>query len=418
MSTKVFSGGAAAIQQVSTITPSALSSAITVISIKLTDHTGLTHSISVAPASTSVAAAVDSIVSTAAQAKTGAADAWDRVTVTDSTTAATVTADTAGQPFTVLASIESGPGSTATSTAIGNAGPNIFSQAENWVNDIAPADGDIIIIPANASDDIFGEDTTGMQFQGFTPEDGCGINIGHLNKYLQIDMKNDGTYYNVVTYGTGDIFLDVDNYHLIDIRKAGGGSPDNGNYACNIIGTHDADETGGRGTIYVRPGGQRSVSLGGNANESLKANKIQVWNGQCLIGDSVSASTTTTALPIEISGGYTILKSAATTITKTAGRLTVEGTGAIATLDERNGLTRYNGSGPLTNCNIYGSGVVDATENTTGATFTNIDMWPGAGFLDPHKQITQTNGVNLNKCGLAQVTLDLGSDITVTRTTI
>ena len=123
---------------------------------------------------------------------------------------------------------------------------------------------------------------------------------------------------------------------------------------------------------------------------------------------------------------YTALSTPALTDgAKTAGTLTREGSTAIVTFNELGGTTYDNSSGLVGTMNIGGGGTVDASNNTVGVTYTNINMWAGAGLKDPHKMITMsTNGVNLNRCGLpgsagAKVAvLDLGTNLTVTPSTI
>ena len=139
--TRVWSGGAATAAQVLTETPSALST-VDIIYITLADHEGKTGTISHSVGSTAVATAVTALTAAAVAAKAGGADAWKDVTATDSTTTMVITADTAGNPFTRTASITGAGGSTSASAVLtANAGPNIFSTAQNWVGDTVYAEG-------------------------------------------------------------------------------------------------------------------------------------------------------------------------------------------------------------------------------------------------------------------------------------
>jgi len=162
-----------------------------------------------------------------------------------------------------------------------------------------------------------------------------------------------------------------------------------------------------------------SVSLGGNAGETLEANDIIVRRGTVRIGDDVSDYNNASAWDLEMTGGNVVLRSAVTTVNKTGGTLTRELAGTVTTLNEGGGTTIDNGSGTITGVNITGNGKVDCTNNPA-CTYTNINMWPGSALLDPNKKVTKTNGVILNKCGLPNgagatvYALDLGTALTIT----
>lgn len=424
MATKVWSGGAPATVQVSTITPSALSSAASVINVKLTDYAGKTHSLSYTTVSTNLQMATSGIASTATDASTGGAAGvgWRLVAATSSAAAATLAAATAGQPFTLAASIASGPASTQTAVAVANVGPNIFSTAENWVGDAAPVAGDSVIIPAEATDDIYGEDFTGTKLNDVSIDNGCGIDIGAKNKYLQLDLWNSPTRGDVVTYGDGTIYLDVDEVGTFDIRRAGANTPSEGDYALSIQGVCSTNATAG--VFHVRPGSGNSVSLAGHAGEVMELNSLTVYSGTVLAGGSVTAGDGSAAVPANVKGGNVLFKSAATVLTQTGGVITREGSAAMARLEAEGGALSENSSGTVNSVNVYARGTVDATNNTAGVTHSEVDLWPGATYLDPYQKVTQTDGVNLRKGGLRSsphakaVSLDLGTDIKLTRAAV
>lgn len=422
MSVKVWSGGAAAIAQVDKVTPATATDA-DITSIKIEDHEGLTHTFTYTTTATDTVATIcDGLVAAALVAKTGSADGWKDVTVADVTTHITITADTAGDPFTITSSV-SGTGTATRAAVTANAGPNIFGAAENWVGDALPVTAtDSVLIPAWATDDIYGADFTSVELFGFTIEAGCDINIGHINKPLQIDLEKTAastTSYPLVSYGTGDIFLDVDNFLLADIRDAGTGSPENGEYAFNLSGTLTPTSAG---KVYVRCGAGKSVSLAANPNEVLEAESIDVWSGTVAIGSGVIDKGTSTLPVLVVEEGKVTLESPCLVVTAKVGTLTLKGATAITTLNVLGGTVYRSNSGIITNVNVYGGGIYDATENTTTATDSNVNTWADSTYLDPHEQITRTNSVILNKCGLpggagaTMAKLDLGTDITIAKT--
>jgi len=413
--TIIWSGGAAAVAETHTVTP-ANPNTSDVYFIKLEDWQGLTHSISFTVAATeTVAAVTEGLTAAAAAAKTGGADAWSGVIVADDTTHITIVSDTAGNGFTVTTSVTDGAGGTAPTltdaTTTANAGPNLFGAAENFVGDTLYAAGDNVIIPSGATDDIYGMDASATKLKSFTIEEGCNINIGSLNKKLQLDMTYSATAYPVVTYGTGSLFLDIDNYSYIDIRDAGSGNPAAGTYALNLVGTTASAE----GAIYVRAGAGNSISLAGNAGETLEAESVSVWSGVVQIGTVVDNAASTLPL-VTIEGGVASLKSAAHTVNANGGTLTRSGVSAIDTaLNVDGGTVIDNGSGTILLVNIFGKGTINARANAVGVSYTACELWSGASILDSFKKITFTDGINLNRCSLSDVTLDLGTNLKITR---
>ena len=92
-------------------------------------------------------------------------DAWNAstvayftgVTATSSTDTVTLTADTAGVPFTAASSVTGGTGtigSVTSSTA--NAGPNAWDTAENWSGGSVPTGSDDVIIADTSTNICWG----------------------------------------------------------------------------------------------------------------------------------------------------------------------------------------------------------------------------------------------------------------------
>ena len=112
-----------------------------------------------------------------------------------------------------------------------------------------------------------------------------------------------------------------------------------------------------------------------------------------------------------------------------------EGTSTITALTIDAGTFRWDGvSGTITTANIYGgtvfaqyggnitnlniAGAFDASQSVVTRTVTNAQITRGGTFLDPQKQVTITNGLDVYQCGLQDVTLDIGRHRTVTPSAI
>jgi hypothetical protein len=125
----------------------------------------------------------------------------------------------------------------------------------------------------------------------------------------------------------------------------------------------------------------------------------------------VGAGTTLTTLAMQ--GGTVKVGCASTTITKNNGTLTVLGTGACTTLRNWKGTCNYRSSGTVTNL-FCGAASLDFRADMRAKTITNADIYAGASILDPQAVVTWTNGVDLNGCGMDEVTLNLGKNIRLT----
>ena len=122
----------------------------------------------------------------------------------------------------------------------------------------------------------------------------------------------------------------------------------------------------------------------------------------------------TTLGTIDKSGGNLELYSSFTTLTQSGGE-TVVGAGAPTTMHVRGGQMRYRSSGNFGTANVASGGELDFRQDMRSRTGTNCNLYAGAILRDPLKTLTVTNGLRLNNCALGEITLDLGNDLTLTR---
>ncbi len=284
------------------------------------------------------------------------------------------------------------------------------------MGDGPPGDGEIPVIQSHITNNITGADTTAAQFRGFIVEEGSTITIGSLGTSLQMDLKDVATYYEALLGGTGVSYLDIDNYHEINVMAAAA-SPGTGLWGLNLLGAHDADDTGGRGTINIYASSNQSIGIGAEPAGDMEVNKIVAISGNVTVGAAVTENDDSTAPDIDIQGADVTTKCALGTVVKTAGTWTHED-GIVATYYGSDGTTNYNSDGTLTNG--YGSGgdIFTLANNPDTVTISNYELREGASYLDPYKKGTLTNGIDLNRCTIQEVTLDLGNHITVTPSAI
>jgi len=290
--------------------------------------------------------------------------------------------------------------------------------AANWSTAAVPADQEIIVFPATAAYACAGGDLTGggvKAFQGFIIEEGYAYQIGSLAAYLQIDMLDGVLYYDVeIAATTSQVFLDVDNYHRIVVTRSTPQST--GQYGVNLIGLHDADDTAGRGTIYVAcANGASTVGIGANTGELMEANKIVVTGGTCTVGDLVVEFGGAVAPDVEVTNG-TLRCYCPVGAYDVLGDLVYHEDGVVGTLNADGGIVYYKSDGTATTVNIQGK--VDCTLDLRGRTWTNCNIYRGGSLIDPYKTLTLTNDIDLEGCGIEDIAIDLGTHLTLSRAAI
>lgn len=153
MATKYWKGTATAVAQVSTATVTAYDAATTyTITIGAGNNT-----VAISAPGTTDAAGTAAALRTAWNASTH--PYCSGVTAGGSGAAVTLTADTAGVPFTVASSVAGGAGTFgAFSATTASAGPNDWSTAANWSDLAVPVNNDTVIFENNAVNVCWGLD--------------------------------------------------------------------------------------------------------------------------------------------------------------------------------------------------------------------------------------------------------------------
>ena len=105
-----------------------------------------------------------------------------------------------------------------------------------------------------------------------------------------------------------------------------------------------------------------------------------------------------------------------TTVNVRGGEFTSWNSGAYTNVNVYDGVFRHNSEGTITNLMVSGGGVFTSAADARAKTISNIDLYNGATLdLDTGNalSITATNHIDLQRCGLADVTLRLGKNLTI-----
>jgi len=386
-----FTGNAAVVAQVDRFTPANPNTG-DIYYLTATGLDGTTEQISFTVAGTETVAAVcDGL----AAAWNASSDSLCTPITADPNYLLVLTADTAGDGFSVASSVYDGSGGdapTLTRAAItANAGPKDWSSTGNWSGGAVPGGA--------ASQDVYVEDATihyGLDQSGIAntlaslnisqSQIGSNPAAGYGVTYLQIKATavNLGAYYGpgmpsesapinidvgstestIIVYNSGT------NGTMPAVRLKANNASTNVRALKGKVGiAYEAGETATVGTITV-------------SYVSKPTSDADVY-----IGDGVTMTTLTQT------GGDVVLQCAATTVTTEAGTLQTAGSGAIGTLNAKGSTITANSTGTITTCTITG-GTVDFSKSAASRTVTTLKLDEGGKLKYDPSIVTLTNKVN------------------------
>lgn len=408
-------GLAAAVAQVDTFTPANVEIG-DIFTLTVTGIDGSSLAVNFTATATTVANVTAGI--TAAWAAADNALTND-ITAADGTTEMTLTANNAGDAFTVASTAVNG-GATddqtftrAATTASG--GPKHWDDTGNWDGGALPgaSAGDEVFVEDFLTDILYGLDQSGIANTltslnipaTFTGKLGPNGATGFAGDYLQIKASavNIGQHFAIGNpVGSGRIKIDLGaTASEVNIFKTGSA----------------ADSTKPSVRIKAASGSTNVTLFKGSAGIAFESGETSTvgtvgvrWittrstDSDMFIGDGV----TITAL--DQTGGECTLRSACTTVTNTGGTLLTAGTGAIVTLNSNGGNTTTFGSGTVTTLNVtagtmtssstgdittanLSGGITDFTRSTDARTVTNMNLEVGGTLKYDPTDVTLTNGV-------------------------
>jgi hypothetical protein len=379
MATKRFIGGAVAVVQVDTLTPGGTIEAGDLFNITLANERAETYTLSVAATGTTVAVVCADLIA----AFNACNDPrFTRITAAGvgtvgAYTAVTLTADTAGEPFTcTVATTEAGGGAADAQTftraaTTASAGPYDYNCTGSWLGGLVPANGDTVYID-NIIKYGLAQSAIEPAYLKITKQCGQYPAAGQLPAYLalgaviaDIDLASGGP----VMLDTGAIVSTVTVFNTPAASAAG-----------MPVVWLKANEDGTN--ITVRKG---VVGVGWGDGETTTIHNLDVLyvtqkssDATVYVGDGVTIGGTTPVVAHK--GGNLLLKCAAATVNSDDGALTTEGSGAIATLTIKRSTVISNSTGKVTTANIEGAGILDTTKSNTPREVETVHMHAGATY--------------------------------------
>jgi hypothetical protein len=417
MATNTWEGGAAAVAQVDTVTPAN----VEVGDIFTITINGKSVSFTATEATVSnVTAGIVALFNASEEPE------FAEITAADATTHVTLTADTAGVPFTATASATNG-GAADTQTftraeSVANSGPNDANVASNWSTGSVPAGGDDLVFENSAVDCLYHLESLGNESsltikRSYTGK--IGLPRSNANGYVEyrptalalgtaitsIDIgQGDGSGSSRINLAIGNLSAGLTiNVHYTAGRVLTGVPP-----ILITTGTQSDDTT-----LVVNRG---DVGVAFHTGDTAVIDILEVGyvtsqtvDAKVTLGSGVSPLTTVTK-----SGGILYCDSAIVTLVNHAGTVYLGGSATVTTATVNEGTLYYNSSGTATTINVAGLGTLDFRQDSRDRTVTNATIHKGGKIYDPSKTVTWTNGIDVYYCGLSDVTLDLGDHLTVT----
>jgi len=288
----------------------------------------------------------------------------------------------------------------------------------NWIDETGakvakPADGDDVYFE-NASRSVtsgYGQSAITLGSlniaQSYTGE------IGSTSAYMQVsaDVVNIGLQGQGAN-GTGSRRIKLDlgsDQATVNVLATSASSLDTGLPVVRLLGTHASN-------VLNVVSGSVGVAATSSGEVSTMA-AVNVGAGIVTLGAGCSL----TAIDIGKGGRVTNLGAAATTVNVcgTAAIYTAYGSGAHTTINVDAGSVVYNSSGTITTAAVLGT--LDLSSDPAGKTITNCKVYKGATLLLSNGTPlahTFTNGIDLVRCGMADVAIDFGTNYTIAFSTI
>jgi len=424
MANTIFKGDAMAVAKVCTATPGG------------TIESGDVFILTCAGEAVSFAATA----TTVANVCTGLAAAWNLSTVTehteitasDDTTTITLTGNTAGVDFTITATTtETGGGAADAQTftlaiATEVQGPNVWC-ADNFTEGTVPGASDVVIFEDSDVDCLYLIDQNAVTVgsliikQSYTGSIGLPFynNTGtkyweYRERYLKIsattvtigDQDANGD-----AVGSGRIQLNVGSAACTCTVHDTGDSSTDGVGAFIFVGTNAANILNvNRGEVSVAPWGGETAVLA-----TLRVGYVDSLESDA----NVTCGSGTTLTIVTKNGGVLEINSAVTTVTQTGGgKLAIRGAATCTTLNAEDGTTFYDSTGTCTTAIVGGGATLDFRRVQGARTVTNASIYEGGTIHDPAKSVTWTNGIDLQHTRVDDVSLDIGTHLTLTTSAI
>lgn len=342
------------------------------------------------------------------------------ITAADNTTTLSLTARTAGIPFTATPSAATGagtPGATLSGSVAAGSGPNDVNVAANWSLGAVPVATNDVVFDLSSVDALWNLDTlVAVALTSLTIRASYTGRLGlpdYNGSYYEYRPKYFQCLSTTVTVGdgpgasSGRIKLDLGATQAALTVYSTGSPGDQGVEALLLKGTHASN------TLIAYSG-----SIGIAIDTGSVSTFATITTGPTTGGSSVQlrCGSGVTLTTVKQDAGTVQLNGACTTLTLRSGLCTLYGTGAYTTITVFGGRLNYQSSGTISAITVD-RGAVDLSWDLRAKTISSCTLNVGATWLDPFFVATYSAGIIFaGGAALKDVNLDLGPNRTLSPT--
>jgi len=416
MATVRYIGNAPTVAQVDTYTPAVITAGnvfTLTIGVKTVNFTS---------AGTTAAAVSAGLIAALNNTTSPPPSEFSEIVWTDGIGTVIGTAATPGQPFTCASSAATGTGTPTptfvrTPTTV-SSGPNDLAVVTNWSTvTTLPLNSDTIVFEGNAVDALW--------------------NLDALTSKTGTTLRVESTYSGRIGLPTVNP-LGFNEYRKTYLELAATPAVINGS-----SGRLRFDFKAATATINITAGATTGIEIGleavlikGTAITNLIVNKGSVAvaplltdTGNAITGTAQIGSVTSPAgdsrvrfgvgcgtIPsLKASGGTIETNQAITTLlTDNGSTINILGTAASGNITNEGSTINYSSSGSITGSYIGSNrSSLDFSKNTVARTVVGAVIYDNAIIKDTFRTVTWTGGITLSHCGLKDVNLDLGANLTI-----
>lgn len=338
-----------------------------------------------------------------------------------------ITANKAGLPITISQTVNTaGDGDVAQATAQAATGPNYWDNGDNWSGGSAPANDDTVNLKDSDVSILYGWPAATLEvtlnyYKSFTGQLGLPV----------INRSNAAKPYNEYrtrfpTFGAGGAGTTIT--HRLGIGP-GVGSP-------LFIFVHTGDANLKVSALVYGTGSPQAL-LGDKAlymeiDNGSADGTITILDGSVSLGDKVAGDTNVATVNVSAGdvrlspGGYaqTVNQSGGTVTypdrASHAANLTLNIFGgtfisnllgaSTVTVTVTNALLIWNSAETIDALTLGTNGTLDLEKDWRAVTISTCDLFEGSKLLDENARGTYSAGIDLNRCGIDDVTIRVGNN--------
>ncbi len=387
MATLRWRGDAPAVAQVTTATPA---------NVEVGDQFSLTINGKTVSYTAAAATVADVVAGLAGAVGNSEIPEFAEITASDTTTEVTLTATTAGRPFSASGStVNGGASDTQTLTVAevtASQGPNHWDTAANWDTASVPVNGDDVYVEDSDVSILYGLSQSAVTLDSLHVEANFTGEIG----LTRINSTGSSDY---IEYRPRYLAIGATNVQIGDGLGAGSGriQLDTGSATTSItvLGTGIAAEDDLAAFLWKGDQANNVLDvLSGSVGVALFGGETATIATLRHAGGNVRTDAGVTLGAIERSGsGRLVIRSAVAAINQSSGETVILGSGAVASINLVGGRIDYRSSGTITTATVdHPYAKLDFSGDLRGRVVSSLTLKRGT-IADPHQTVTWPAGI-------------------------